>query len=433
MSVWLNNQSQHMPLFNYIAKTKEGQEVRSALEAGTRLEALESLRKKGLTVIDLFNAAEVESSEAAADAGTARRPFVLQGKPHRSLSFSSRVGMTDLAVFCRQLAISVNAGVPLRDAIEGIGLEQEHPVLKRVSKDMVQQLHDGQSFSEVIRRHSKVFNEMFCGLIKVAEESGKLPETLSQLAAYLERTDRLQRRIRAMAAYPVFIGIFFVVICLIMTLFILPRFTEIFSGLGADLPVFTKIIFSVNNFFADHFAGLLVGVSALIAGLVLYGRTPAGSYRKDLIRLKLPYGGSCLKKYILARFCRSLSIMVNSGVPISNALEICADATGNQLMKRNVMKVRELIMTGNRIAASLDKTGIFPGLVVRMVSVGEDSGQLPEVLDNVSELYEDQVETSIMTSMALFEPLIICVFGAFVLMLVLAIYLPVFTVSMNMK
>ncbi|WP_372846098.1 type II secretion system F family protein, partial [Pontiella sp.] len=319
------------------------------------------------------------------------------------------------------------------DAIEGIGMELEHPVLKRVSKDMVDRLHEGKSFSEVVAMHPKVFNEMFVGLVKVAEESGKLPSTLQQLAAYLEKADRLQRRIKAMAAYPVFIGIFFIVVCLIMTLFILPQFTDIFSGFGSDLPVFTRLVFSVNQFFVDNFLMLVIGTAIVVSGLVFYGKTPTGSYRKDQLKLSMPYAGSCLKKYILARFCRSMAIMVQSGVPISNALEICAQATGNQLLKRNVLGAREMIMTGNRIAASLEKSGIFPGLIVRMVGVGEDSGQLPEVLNNVSELYEDQVEVSIMTSMALFEPMVIIVFGAFILILILAIYMPIFSVSMSVK
>ncbi len=423
-----------MAIFSYIAKTNEGKEVRSSLEGSTRLEALESLRKKGLTVIDLYSAEEKSASQTKVQLEKKKQAAEESKKNKRkSFSFSSKVKMTDLAVFCRQLAISVNAGVPLRDAIEGIGMELEHPVLKRVSEDMVQQLHDGKSFSEVIAAHPKVFNEMFYGLTKVAEESGKLPETLSQLAAYLEKSDRLQRRIKAMAAYPMFIGVFFVIVCLIMTLFILPQFTDIFGGFGADLPFFTRLVFSVNNFFVNNFLLIFIGTVLFITAVVMYGKTESGSYRKDQLKLNMPYAGGCLKKYILARFCRSMSIMVNSGVPISNALEICADATGNQLVKRNVLGVREMIMTGNRIAASLDKAGIFPGLVVRMVSVGEDSGQLPEVLDNVSDLYEDQVEVSVMTSMALFEPLIICVFGAFILMLVLAIYLPIFTVSMNVR
>ncbi len=416
-----------MAEFNYIAKNKDGQEIRSTVVAGSRLEALEALRKKGLTVVDLFS---VEAVAATVEMPKSVKPINKSGK---KLLPGSKVKMTDLALFCRQLAISVNAGVPLRDALEGIGLELEQPALKKASADMVQQLHDGKSFSQAVAAHPRIFNQMFQGLIKVAEESGKLPSTLEQLAAYLERTDRLQRRIKAMSAYPVFIGIFFIIVCLIMTLFILPQFSDIFSGQGAQLPVFTRIVFGINNFFVDNFVTIFIAIVCLIAALVLYGRTQSGSYQKDKVKLKTPYAGGCLKKYILARFCRSLAIMVHSGVPISTALEICADATGNQLICRNVLAVRDLIITGNRIAASLDKAGIFPGLIVRMVSVGEDSGQLPEVLENVSDLYEDQVEVSIMTSMALFEPIVICVFGAFILMLVLAIYLPIFTVSMQVR
>ncbi len=418
-----------MAQFNYIAKTNEGQEVRSTLDAASRLEALEALRKKGLTVIDLYSAENVKPITASqVDEKTELKT---KSEPRKSFSFASKVKMTDLAIFCRQLAISVTAGVPLRDAIEGISMELEHPVLKRVTGEVVKDLHDGKSFSEAVEKHPKVFNSMFYGLVKVAEESGKLPGTLEQLATYMERSDRLQRRIKSMATYPIFIGIFFIVVCMIMTLFILPQFTDIFGGMGAELPIFTRIVFGFNNFFVDHFLTIFIGVAVLITAVVLYGRTPSGSFRKDKLKLDIPYAGGCLKKYILARFCRSLAIMVHSGVPISNALEICAEATGNQLIKKNVLGVREHIMTGNRIAASLDRAGIFPGLVVRMVSVGEDSGQLPEVLDNVSDLYEDQVEVSVMTSMALFEPLIICVFGAFILIIVLAIYMPIFTVSTN--
>lgn len=416
-----------MSIYSYIAKNKEGQELRSSVEASTRLEALESLRKKGLTVVDLFTADDDDPREVISSKED-QKPL---SKPRKSLLQPNKVKMTDLALFCRQLAISVNAGVPLRDAIESIGLELEEPILRHVCEDMVQQLHDGKSFSEAVIRHPKVFNEMFHGLVKVAEESGKLPSTLEQLATYLERADRLQRRIKAMAAYPVFIGIFFVVVCLIMTLFILPQFTDIFSGMGATLPIFTRVVFGVNTFFIHNFAVIFVTIVVLVTFAMFYGRTPSGTYQKDRIKLGMPYAGGCLKKYILARFCRSMAIMVQSGVPISNALEICAGATGNQLVKKNVLAVRSMIMAGNRIADSIEKTGIFPGLIVRMVAVGEDSGQLPEVLENVSALYEDQVEVSIMTTMALFEPLVICVFGAFILMLVMAIYLPIFSMSMS--
>lgn len=421
-----------MALYSYIAKTKDGQEVRSTQNAATRLDALEILRKKGLIVVDLFSVEE--QSQNAPKKIILKDTVTPEKKPAASFfSGSSKVKMTELAVFCRQLAIAVNAGLPLRDAIEGIGMELENPVLRRISGDMVRQLHDGRSFSQAVAMHPKVFNSMFQGLIKVAEESGTLPSTLKELASYMERADKLQRRIKSMSTYPMFIGIFFIAVCLIMTLFILPQFSDIFAGQGNELPGITKFVFGLNTFLVDNILLIFVAVVMLVAGISLYRRTPGGSFQWDKLKMNIPYVGGCIKKYVLARFCRSLSIMVHSGVPISSALEICADATGNQLIKRNVLNVRELIMSGNRISASFEQADVFPGLIVRMVSVGEDSGQLPEVLDNVSDLYDDQVEVSIMTTMALFEPLIICVFGVFILMIVMAIYMPIFSVSSGMQ
>ncbi len=422
-----------MALFNYVAKNKEGQDVRSSIEASSRLEALEFLRKKGLTVVDLVGVESAQPRKIVSSSEPEKKQARAKKKPATKISLSNKVKMGDLSVFCRQLAISVTAGVPLRDALETIGAEIEQVPLRNALTDIVQQLNDGKNFSEAAASHPKVFNVMFCGLIKVAEESGKLPQTLQQLAEYLERTDKLQRRIKAMSAYPTFIGVFFIIVCLIMTLFILPQFTDIFVGFGSDLPVFTKIVFSINTFFVDHIIEIFVGLVLVIAALVLYGRTESGAYRKDRLKLAIPYGGDLLMKYVLARFCRSLSIMVHSGVPISTALEICGEAAGNKVIQKTISEVREKIITGHRIARSLEESGIFPGLITRMVTVGEDSGQLPEVLERVSDLYEDQVETSIMTTMALFEPLVICVFGGFVLVLVMAIYLPIFTVSMSVR
>ncbi|MCF7818272.1 MAG: type II secretion system F family protein [Kiritimatiellales bacterium] len=420
-----------MGVYSYIAKNKEGKEIRSNIEASTRLEALESLRKKGLTVVDLFGiehpAAGTAPRKVAAKPATSNQPKV------KSSFFSAKVKMGDLAIFCRQLAISVNAGVPLRDALDTIGEELEQPALRLAVKDVVAKLNDGKNFSDAVACHPKIFNVMFCGLIRVAEESGKLPGTLRQLAEYLERTDKLQRRIKAMAAYPMFIGIFFVVVCMIMTLFILPQFTDIFGGFGAKLPIFTTVVFGINNFFVDHIIEIFAGVIILTTVLVVYGRTQSGGYRKDKLKLQTPYAGDLIMKYVLARFCRSLAIMVHSGVPISTAMEICSQATGNRVLERTVLAVRDRILTGHGIADSLAQSGIFPGLVVQMVGVGEDSGQLPEVLEKVADLYEDQVEVSIMTTMALFEPVIICVFGAFVLIIVLAIYMPIFTVSSSVR
>lgn len=419
-----------MAKFNYIAKSREGQDVRSSLDAPTRLGALEILRKKGLTVVDLYAADEGNVGGLGLGALTGELPEAR--KADKKPLIAPRIRITELAIFCRQLAISVKAGLPLRDALDGIATEMENASLKQVCVGMVQELHDGNNFSGAVAKYPRVFNKMFLGLVLVAEESGKMPETLAQLATYMERTDKLQRRIRAMSSYPAFIGIFFVVVSLVMTLKILPMFTDIFAGQGGNLPTLTTMVFAFNNFFVDHILYFVLGTLFVVVTTILYFRTDAGAVQRDRMKLSAPIFGGSVKKYVLARFCRSLSIMVNSGVPISTALEICAEAAGNHVVQRSVMEARDRIVSGGRIAASLQKTGMFPGLVVRMVTVGEESGQLPEVLESVADLYDDQVETSIMASMALFEPVVICIFGAFVLLLVLAIYLPVFTSSTGM-
>ena len=196
-----------MATFNYIAKNKEGQDIRSTIDAASRLEALELLRKKGLTVVDLVGAETGKPRTIVAKSEEKKKDRTK--KPKSSL-FAAKVKMGELAIFCRQLAISVTAGVPLRDALETIGEDLEQPMLRHAVMDIVGQLNDGKNFSEAAASHPKVFNIMFCGLIRVAEESGKLPQTLKQLADYLERTDKLQRRIKAMSAYPMFIGVFFI-------------------------------------------------------------------------------------------------------------------------------------------------------------------------------------------------------------------------------
>jgi type IV pilus assembly protein PilC len=411
-----------MALYNYIAKNKEGQEVRSSLESGTRLEALEALRKKGLTVVDLFS---VENGHPVA----LRMPLSELRKQKHGVGIAKKIKLIDLALLCRQLAISINAGVPLRDALESMEGDLEHPTLRRVLKDVAQKLNDGKSFSEAVASHPKVFNAMFCGLIRVAEESGTLPGTLAQLADYLERTEKLQRKVRSMAAYPSFIAGFFVLVCLVMTLFVVPKFTDIFDGLGANLPPLTQVVFSVNRFLLDNFILVAFSVFILFTVLVLYGRTDGGAYRKDRIKLNIPAIGTWIRKYVIARFCRNLSIMVHSGVPISTALEICSEASGNAVTGRALVEARDRILSGNSIASSLSQSMDFPRLLVRMVGVGEDSGRLPEVLDKIADMYEDQVETDLTTAMALFEPVVIAVFGGFILILVLAVYIPIFTVS----
>lgn len=253
--------------------------------------------------------------------------------------------------------------------------------------------------------------------------------TLAHLSDSMERRERLIRKIKGITAYPVFIGAFFILICGIMTIFVLPKFEESLKGIGGQLPALTRIVFGVNRFMLDNLPAIFVTMMGLIAAFILFRRTPGGRVHLDRVKLKVPLFGPCLKKISIARFCQNLAIMVNGGVPITQAIEIAADICGNSILRSALLNARERIIAGSDISASLEQERVFPALVTRMVSVGEASGRLPDVLEQVSSAYEDQVEGDIMIVTALMEPVLICFFGAFILILVLAIYLPVFTMS----
>lgn len=411
-----------MPKFNYKAKDKAGQNVVAAIDAPSRLDALATLRDVGLTVLDLWT-----------DSDPVFRP-VLPERVARSRLFqpSVRVSGGEKAVFMRQLSISVGAGMPLREALESIAEDLENPGFKRVVQNMVGQLREGRMFSEAAGGHPAVFSKLFVALLRVAEEAGSMPQTLEYLATALERGDKLARKIRSIVAYPVFVAGFFVLVCGIMTLVVLPKFQAIF-GAKSNLPTLTRVVFGANRFILDNILLIAIGLIGSVLLCVLYSRTEVGSLQVDTLKLRLPVIGPCVQKFAVARFCRNFAIMVRGGVPVASAMEIATGICGNKAMEKALVRVRERILCGSTIAGALGAEVVFPRLIVRMVGIGESSGKLPQVLDKVSDTYEDQVEGSITLATALFEPVIICFFGLFVLVLVLAIYMPVFTASRGMQ
>ncbi len=413
-----------MEEFIYIAKNEKGDTVRSSITASSRYEAIALLREQALTVIEVARGTFPSRLAVGRDAV---RLLPMQPKtPPRSFASFSRIKLADMAMFCRQLSITINAGMPLRDALETIAIDMDHPAMQLCVQGLVAQLHGGKMLSQALALQPKVFNTLMISLVAAAEESGSLPQTLSQVAGYLERSDRLARKIVSITAYPLFIAVFFVIVCAIMTFFILPKFQTIFTGFNTQLPLLTRAVFGSNQFILNHLGLLLLAAAALVGLVCVYRRTPSGRMRLDALKLRLPLVGTCLRKFIMARVCRNLAIMIRGGVPVTNALAIMARVSDNRVMERAVLSARERVMGGADIAVSLAEQKVFPRLVVSMVGVGEQSGRLPEVLEKISDVYEDQVEGAVMVATALFEPIIICVFGAVVLVLVLAIYMPIF-------
>jgi len=422
-----------MKRFNYTAKNKQAEVVRDIIEADSRQKALSQLRKLHLTVVSLTEIEAIAnaglSAEGGANSPEVGAPKIPFWKKPLITVHSEKVKTSDMAVFCRQLAISVNSGLPLRDALAGIHEDMDSPAFKKILDHILVRLHNGVPFSKAVSEHPKVFSSVFVGLVRAAEEAGSMGETMSRLADYLESSDRLRRKVTSLMAYPAFVAGFFVLICLVMVFWIVPQFQDIFGNLHSELPALTQAVFAVNNAVV-HQAPLIGGIIVLLVILfTLYRRTGGGKMQLAKTQLKLPWLGECIKQYVIARVCRCLAIMLKSGVPIATGLQIVSKVGNNLAIEKSLVEARNQTVNGSNIADSLAGTKIFPSLLIRMVKVGESAGKLPDVLDNVAAAYEDRVENTITTGMALLEPIIIVIFGALVLMLVVAIYLPVMTVA----
>jgi type IV pilus assembly protein PilC len=418
-----------MGLYQFIGKNVNGEVVESSLDANSRLDALVALRVKGVTVIRLDAADDMEEEVAATGRAHAARA-------KRKASFlrpKARVSLGQKALLCRQLAISVNSGVPLRDALESIAEDLDDPAFKGIIQGVVQDLHDGKSFSEAISRYTGVFDRIFVALIRAAEESGSMAQTLSHLAGSLENSEKMRRKIRSITAYPMFVAGFFCVISAIMTLVVLPKFEKILGGFGAALPRITRAVFGINRFIINHAIVIVLVVAVAVVAFVLYKRTEPGQIRMDRVKLALPVIGDWIRKLAVARFCQNLAIMLHGGVSVTAAIEIASTICGNTVLEKSLLSARDRILSGSDIASSIAQDKAFPRLVVRMIGVGESSGRLPEVLEQVSDAYEDQVEGSIMMATSLLEPVIICVFGIVILVFILAIYVPIFTMGSQVK
>ena len=268
-----------MEQFTYIAKNDKGDTVRSSVMADSRYEAMALLREQALTVIEL--ARGVFPGHPAAGPDAAHLRSAAPRAPRHRFAPLARIRLADMAIFCRQLSITINAGVPLRDALETIAVDLDHPGLRLSIYRLIDLLHAGKTFSQALALQPRVFDTLMVSLVAAAEESGSLTQTLNQMAGYLERSERLRRKIASITAYPIFVAVFFVLVCGIMTFFILPKFQAIFSGFKAQLPLITRVVFGLNQFVLDHLALLLLAASAAIALLCLYRRTPAGRLQID--------------------------------------------------------------------------------------------------------------------------------------------------------
>lgn len=411
-----------MAKFTYVSRDSRGQRVTAVADAPTRQELLIKLKDRGLTVV------EVKELDLRVQEAPGKRARLSLSR----ISFE-RINTGELSVFWREFATMVAAGLPVVDALESIGAEMEHVKMRKVLADVTASMWEGFNLSQSLGKYPRVFSPMVVALIGAAEESGSLPEVANQLADFLEKRDRLMRKVRAALTYPIFLCSFFLIVMAVATFVIIPKFREIYEGFGARLPWLTRVTFAVNEVILNYFPWIVASTLLLVVATILWARRPSGRAAIDRALLKLPIFGKLLQRASVSRFCRSLSILLSGGIPINRAMEMAQHTSGNTVVARAIADSREAILKGGKIAASLKRHEIFPQMAIRMISTGEETGSLSSLLEKVADFYESRVDAALTTINTLIEPVMIVIVGGFVLLFVLALYMPIFSLAATMR
>jgi len=323
----------------------------------------------------------------------------------------------------------VDAGIPLVGALDILGNQIENKVFGEIISKMRNDVETGSSLSDAISKHKKVFSPLFVNMVKAGESSGMLDEILDRLALYLEKTSSLQRKISSALIYPAVVSVMAAGITLLLLLKVIPIFKDIFSGFGAELPKPTAILISISDALQKYFPAAVVIIVVAVILISRYLKTEKGRLQYDSLLLKLPIFGVLLTKVAISKFTRTLSTLIKSGVPILNSLEIVGKTSGNKAVELAVETVRANVREGESIAEPLARSKIFPSMVVRMVSVGEQSGELEKMLSKIADFYDEQVDTAVSGLTSLIEPLIIAFLGIVIGTVVICMFLPIFKLT----
>lgn len=365
-----------------------------------------------------------------------RGVFIQSIKQDRTLNFNLedirtslvKVSVKDKAVFSRQFAALVNAGVGLVRGIGILGEQCPNPKLKKALLAINADVQQGNNLSDSMRKHPGSFDLLYVSMVQAGEVGGVLDEVLNRLAKLLEDLNRLQNQIKSAMAYPVTVGVLAVTIFIGMTVFLLPIFENIFTELGAELPAFTQFMIGISRFLRNPLLVFLAIFGIVVLGIVYrqYYKTRVGRETIDRMYLKLPLFGDLVQKSATARFCRTFGSLSRSGVPILTALEIVRDTSGNQVIANAIEEARSEIQTGGMISLALQKHQVFPVMAIQMISIGEETGELDQMLMKVADFYEDEVEQAVKALTSIMEPIMIIFLGGMVGSILVAMYLPIF-------
>jgi type IV pilus assembly protein PilC len=377
---------------------------------------------------------KIRGKALAANEATLRADLRRQGvAPTRVKTQSRRMGSggkvsnEDIAVFSRQLATMMSAGIPMVQAFEIIGNGHEKPAMQRLVLDIKSNIEGGSTLHESLAKHPLYFDDLFVNLVEAGEQAGALETLLDKIATYKEKTEALKKKIKKALFYPAAVLVVAVVVSVILLIFVIPQFEELFKGFGADLPAFTQMVVNLSRFAQSQGWWMLITIGAAFYAFFYFKKRSRPMQKAlDRMLLKFPIIGPILQKSAIARFARTLSTMFAAGVPLVEAMDSVAGATGNIVYEEAVLRMKDEVATGQRLQRAMENVGLFPNMVVQMIAVGEESGSLDTMSGKVAEFYEAEVDNAVDSMSSLLEPLIMAVLGVLVGGMVIAMYLPIF-------
>jgi type IV pilus assembly protein PilC len=396
-----------MPSFTYVARElSSGREVKNSIDAATEQAAIATLLNRNLLIVSI----QEKISRKAKGAG-------------------GSVPLADLVVFTRQLATMIDAGLAMVQSLQALAEQTNNKVMRDVIRDVCLKVEGGDNFSAALTRHPKVFNRLYVCMVDAGEKGGLLAEILSRLATYLENTARLRKKVKSAMMYPTVVTIIAIGITIFLMVKVVPVFGDIFKGFGAKLPTPTMILIQVSEFLQRTILYLLPALAGAVYGVFAFVKTKRGRELWDRTRIKLPIFGVIAHKICLARFTRTLASLIRSGVPILEVLNIVANTCGNVVMEKAIRVSSGDIERGDSISAALAKHPVFPTMIIRMITAGEQTGKIDSMLERVADFLDEEIETTLSGLTSLIEPLLIVFLGVVVGSIVICMFLPIFKMS----
>lgn len=408
-----------MPSFQWKGRNRSGEYVKGEIAASSPDAVAQELHKLDIYPINIAKKSEFFS-------------LSLSGAK-KEISSKTRISDTNLIVFTRQFSSLVDSGVPILQGLSIIIEQQKNKDLKGILMKIRESIEGGMSLSESLRKFPRVFNELYVNLVDSGEKGGVLDKVFRRLSVYFEKILKLKRKIKGAMVYPLIVLAVAVAVIIILMTFVIPVFAKLFASVGAKLPTLTTYVIDFSDFMRSNVLYIILGIIAVAVIIKLYHRNEKGRRNIDWFILKLPLFGDLFRKVSIARFSRTLSTMVESGVPILAGLDIVSKISGNKIIEESLVTAREEVMSGAPLSQALNKTGLFPPLVIQMVIVGERTGNLDAMLEKVADYYDEEVDNAVNNLTQMLEPALIIFLGVVVGTLVVAMYLPIFNLGRAIK